>query len=1122
MVSAVARSSSTLDRGGDRSPYERDREPIEPESDFKNEILILISAPLLDSDNQPIVPLSIQREIAEIRKALEDLDLALELVVKVATVDALLEVLSDRYSPLIIHFIGHGMTGADGVALVLETEVGIARPFSKIDFQRLLSNLRRPPCQLAFLNACHSEGVAAELLAAGVAHVVAINAADAILDEAARCFAKSFYRALLRGNTVQESFEFGRKAVASDDSLGQKVDGATLRSATSSEPPKFHLLPQHSSVHQRGLVFQSLRAGQLQAPNWENTNLASEDRSFIGRHLEIHEIAKSLASDNANCVGLHGMGGIGKTALVPAVGRWQHERKRWRDGVWFVELRNIDTVAAARAEVMKKIEEAIAPDKRRETYSNSDVKAVVKNLNLLLILDDLDALLPKNSDTQDFVDFIQALLTSRKSRYLLTSRETLPADIDYESKEIQSTGRDVAEQIFRRYAYLTTEESSTDLAELLGRLDGYPLAIRIAATYLKDRRCSLQDLKERLEEEFGKVLGGSERYANDRQRSLIASLNLSYGVLSDPSQQMFSNLALFPGGLTAKAARFIFGREAQASLENLLLFSMAEKVSSNTWRLPEPARQYALDKESWDLETIATHKAKTLQYFHDLLKGLDDAALPETITHHQINLKHFLDWGYNHEPSDQWVSHSARITVLAAGHWRSLAPGEELLEGIERALVAADRCFDKLAAGDLWKAKGDRQLAKQGLAVAQESYGQAITRYESIGIGSLTIVEQAEIQQKLGAVWEAYPNSVQAEVFYLRAFELYESAGALLQAAGIKVAISDLQRDAEQLAAALASYQKALEIYQSQSDQAGIHKAKGRIRQLQRFVENLETSAPFEVVTVDAAGEVVARQQHTAQYFREILPGDVVLDMISIPAGRFLMGSPPSEGFENEQPQHLVKVPAFFMGKYPVTQEQWRAIASQESLQVDRSLWHSPSYFSDPLKPVEQVSWYDVVEFCARLSKLTGRNYRLASEAEWEYACRAKTDSPFHFGKTITTELATYDGSSTYARERRGEAANRTTPVGQFSPNIFGLYDMHGNVWEWCQDSYHSSYEGAPTDGSAWIDPAARNSHKMLRGGGWTYIPQHCRSTSRLNYINPLNHNLNVGFRVVNEVSRAL
>jgi formylglycine-generating enzyme required for sulfatase activity len=1107
MVSAVARSSSTLDRGGDQPPYERDREPIEPESGFKNEILILISAPLLDSDGQPVVALSVQQEVDEIYEALADLDLNLEIVVKIATVETLNDVFSDRRSPLVIHFIGHGMTGADGVALVLEDNVGIAQPFKSLDFRSLFRGLDQPPCQVAFLNACHSAGLADELLNAEVPHVIAINAADTILDQASHCFAKVFYCNLFGGQTVQVAFERGRSAVERNDKLRQQVDPATLQGANWSEALKFRLLPGNST-HRQQLTLQFPSSGRLEAPSWQKTNLGRYDPNFMGRQSEIHKVAK-LVDGGVKCVALHGMGGIGKTSVAQAIGRWQHEREKWRDGVWFVDLRNVDRVEMAKERLFQAIE-------------RNNVSEALRNCEMLLILDDLDVLLEQDDEVDGFVRWLNALLRNPSLGLLLTSRKTLPDDVNFELIEIHSTGPEVARQIFGCYApQQATWGSSADLDEVLQSLDGYPLALKIAAAYLKTQRCSLQDLRTRLEASFPKVLGGSSQYPKSKDRSLIASLNLSHGVLPPDAKEMFSHLALFPGGLTGEAAQYIFGVDAWEALETLLFFSMAEK-SQTHWRLPEPARQYALDQQSANPIKITTYHSKTLGYFHHLLAALEDSAVAGTIAQHQINLKHFLHWGYDHELGDRGVCRSGRITALLAGHWRSLSPGEDPLVAIERALVAAERCHDKLAVGDLWKAKGDRQLAKQGLAVAQESYQQSIARYESIGIGSLTIVEQAEIQQKLGAVWEAYPNSVQAEVFYLRAFELYESAGALLQAAGIKVAIGDLQRDAKQLATALVSYQEALEIYQSQSDRSGIRKAEGRIRQLQGFVENLETSAPFEVVTVDAAGEVITRQQHTAQYFREILPGDVALDMISIPTGEFLMGSPPGEWLKNEQPQHLVKVPAFFMGKYPVTQEQWQAIASQNSLQVAQLLNPSPSYFSDPVRPVEQVSWYDAVEFCARLSKLTGRSYRLASEAEWEYACRAKTDSPFHFGQTITTELATYDGSSTYAQEREDKTANGTTPVGQFPPNIFGLYDMHGNVWEWCQDSYHSSYEGAPTDGSAWIDLDAQNSRKVLRGGSWYLDPLFCRSACRFIYFYPDHHYYLIGFRVVSVAARTL
>jgi formylglycine-generating enzyme required for sulfatase activity len=241
------------------------------------------------------------------------------------------------------------------------------------------------------------------------------------------------------------------------------------------------------------------------------------------------------------------------------------------------------------------------------------------------------------------------------------------------------------------------------------------------------------------------------------------------------------------------------------------------------------------------------------------------------------------------------------------------------------------------------------------------------------------------------------------------------------------------------------------------------------------------------------------RRQFKEQPFGEDLGNDITLEMVAIPGGTFLMGSSPNEkySFDDEHPQHQVSVPPFFMGKYPITQAQWRAVASRTDLKVKQNLDLNPAYFKDrpdsDRRPVEQVNWYDAVEFCARLSILTGREYRLPSEAEWEYACRAGTTTPFYFGETITGELANYD-------------ASETTPVGQFTPNAFGLYDMHGNVWEWCADTWHDNYDGAPSDGSVWLDnnqeenidgKSRFGTYSVMRGGSWVNNPNLCRSAIR-------------------------
>ncbi|NES88013.1 MULTISPECIES: formylglycine-generating enzyme family protein [Okeania] len=258
---------------------------------------------------------------------------------------------------------------------------------------------------------------------------------------------------------------------------------------------------------------------------------------------------------------------------------------------------------------------------------------------------------------------------------------------------------------------------------------------------------------------------------------------------------------------------------------------------------------------------------------------------------------------------------------------------------------------------------------------------------------------------------------------------------------------------------------------------------------------------------------VIKKQRRRVTGIVENLGDGIKLELVEIPAGKFIMGSNEFRRATFASPQHEVNVSAFLMGRYPITQAQWKAIVNNVP-KIERDLDSNPSYFKGNNRPVETVSWYDAVEFCARLSKYTGRNYRLPSEAEWEYACRGGTTTPFHFGETITTGLANYDGNYSYGQGAKGKYRQETTPVGSFEvANAFGLYDMHGNVYEWCEDDWHENYKGAPNDGSAWRSGNQRTT-KLLRGGCWRFKPLWCCSTSR-HFHSPAVSSYYIGFRVL-------
>ena len=252
---------------------------------------------------------------------------------------------------------------------------------------------------------------------------------------------------------------------------------------------------------------------------------------------------------------------------------------------------------------------------------------------------------------------------------------------------------------------------------------------------------------------------------------------------------------------------------------------------------------------------------------------------------------------------------------------------------------------------------------------------------------------------------------------------------------------------------------------------------------------------------------------HGSASTKEFRDGDGFPLMVLLPAGEFMMGENEDDKFANdtERPVHRVRIGSnLALGKFSVTVAEFLKFrAAESSFDVRCSSAHGFNL------PIIRVSWQDAVAYCEWLTAQTGRSYRLPTEAEWEYACRADTNSPFFFGHDIFVTHANflYDENGT----RIGPGGR--TPVGHYAPNAFGLHDMHGNVCEWVADIWHPDYNGAPADGAAWLQPG--NSQRVIRGGAWDYLPRLLRSSWRDSRF--ATHRAdNIGFRVATSDLRNL
>jgi tetratricopeptide (TPR) repeat protein len=811
----------------------------------------LIAAPLIHRaqrgqhvDLQPVTALEVIAELDAIRDACEIVDppVALDIGVTIATAEALGRMLATRTSAAdILHFSGHGALGDEGVALVLENELGAARLMRGDELRTLLAPLTQPPCRLAMVSACHSQGIAEELLRANVAHVVAINADDPVLDLAARRFAQRFYPALLAGRSVAEAFEHAQAAVLSDDTLHELLDPQTLQPVAVREALKFRLLPEGDARHQQSLVEGAAEgAVRFVRPPWERTNLpATSPDPFVGRRRELYKLAELLA--HSSCVAVHGWGGMGKTALALAAGRWQHERNRHPDGVWVVELRNVDTTSQARVQIASIL--SLDP---KVAGSDKELAAALRDTRALLILDDLDVLL--ENDRQALVALLRELLSCRRLRLLLTSRRDLPGQVAHQRLVLTRLEDEDALRAFRSYAPPIEswgQWTPAHLQAVLDFLDGYPFPIRLAGHYMGARRCDLATLRARL----AANPRGTMQYPGDptdRETSLAATLDLSYHALPVEAQAVLPHLALFPAGLSRPAIQAILGPEAEEALETLLQHGMAEyrdEAGYQRFALPEPARSYAEGLQPAGLLDQLAPAA--LAFYSQVVDAGNDQIVAGKvlegrllITLEQPNLRRFLAWGYDHEQRDDERSLSARTTALLGNYWTATNTTNqpEVAADLQRALGAARRNSDRFGEANTLRAIGDVQQFRDDRDAALESYQQALALYRAVGAK----LGEANTRKAIGDVQQFHKDPAALES-YQQALALYRAVGAKLGEANTLRAIGDVQQFHKD-PAALESYQQALALYRAVGDRLGEANTLRAIGDVQQFRDDRDAA----------------------------------------------------------------------------------------------------------------------------------------------------------------------------------------------------------------------------------------------------------------------------------------
>ncbi|HMZ17489.1 MAG TPA: tetratricopeptide repeat protein, partial [Blastocatellia bacterium] len=768
-------------------------------------VLLLVSDPL-DAE------ISVRRNLQALQAALREVECAVHFHVRAAEAQAVQEHLSLGDSPHydVLHYLGHGYKPpgkADGV-LYFEKTDGTADALDQTRLAQTLSGTAAK-FQLAVISACHSESVAAALFAVGIPHVVAIDGDHSVYEAAAVAFCRRFYQSLLTGNSLQQAFDDGKRALFTDETMRRLGD-----KATGEEIAKFKLLSRPG--HDPAQFFLKPAAGEAQMHEWPELTAPPFDQhppDYIGRNEDMQELIAALNKTRAAVV--LGVSGVGKTELAKQTARRFVARRRVKpEHMAFASLVNAKDAGDARAAIALAL--GLPPDKIAD---NGALQRAIPR-HRLVILDEAENVIAR--DGLQFRQLLDAVIGAPTRPFVIVSSQTNPNTPKAPPLQVRRLSEDAARKLFEINTGLGEQQSNrlnrAHLLEVLKAVDRLPRAIELIAKVWWQERGSnagnldLTSLVNKLRADRDLVMADPDY--PDEVKSVSVGVKYAYDRLRERSPEaaaLWTQLALFPSGVSKAGLPQIFGAQSAALANEIEKQSLVEASFTefpapfgHLLELPTPFRFFALRHLGDEKAARQTIGEAVLQYYFDLDKphrgwvaqldrnlqgsGRAMAAFIARFDAELSSIESWLDWAYDHEPVTANRVRAPRLTALLQNLYVVTGELHKQRKRFQRALDCALRCGDGEGEANVLQAMGDLLMRVADLAGARASYEKALPIYREIE----DRLGEANVLQAMGDLLMRVADLAGARASYEKALPIYREIEARLGEANVLQAMGDL------------------------------------------------------------------------------------------------------------------------------------------------------------------------------------------------------------------------------------------------------------------------------------------------------------------------------------------